>query len=97
VNNITKRYNLFKCFIAEAKKITSGYKIKDRCCRVLLAAHSSIQHNDYISRNNPEEVIGGADIQPFIDRSLAMLPGEEIIHVLPQESSKLMVSPKPRQ
>jgi cell division protein FtsA len=46
----------------------------------------SIQHTDYISRNNPEEVIGGADIQLLIDQvnKLAM-PGEEIIHVLPQE------------
>jgi cell division protein FtsA len=42
----------------------------------------SIQHTDYISRNNPEEVIGGADIQLLIDQvnKLAMLPGEEIIH-----------------
>jgi cell division protein FtsA len=40
----------------------------------------SIQHTDYISRNNPEEVIGGADIQLLIDQvnKLAMLPGEEI-------------------
>jgi cell division protein FtsA len=47
----------------------------------------SIQHTDYISRNNPEEVISGADIQLLIDQvnKLAMLPGEEIIHVLPQE------------
>jgi cell division protein FtsA len=46
----------------------------------------SIQHTDYISRNNPEEVIGGADIQLLIQvNKLAMLPGEEIIHVLPQE------------
>jgi cell division protein FtsA len=36
----------------------------------------SIQHTDYISRNNPEEVIGGADIQLLIDQvnKLAMLP-----------------------
>lgn len=47
----------------------------------------SIQHTDYISRHNPEEAIGGGDIQLLIDQvnKLAMLPGEEIIHVLPQE------------
>jgi hypothetical protein len=45
-------------------------------------------------RNNPEEVIGGADIQLLIDQvnKLAMLPGEEIIHV--HKSLKLMVSLK---
>jgi cell division protein FtsA len=44
----------------------------------------SIQHTDYISRNNPER--GGGDTL-LIDQvnKLAMLPGEEIIHVLPQE------------
>jgi cell division protein FtsA len=47
----------------------------------------SIQHTDYVIRNNPEEVISGRDIQLLIDQvnKLAMLPGEEIIHVLPQE------------
>jgi hypothetical protein len=35
----------------------------------------SIQHTDYI-RNNPEEVIGGADIQLLIDQvNKFMLPG----------------------
>jgi cell division protein FtsA len=39
------------------------------------------------SVSNPQEVIGGDDIQLLIDQvnKLAMLPGEEIIHVLPQE------------
>jgi cell division protein FtsA len=27
-----------------------------------------LKHTDYISRNNPEEVIGGADIQLLIDQ-----------------------------
>ena len=47
----------------------------------------SIQHTDYVIRSNPEEVISGRDIQLLIDQvnKLAMLPGEEIIHVLPQE------------
>jgi cell division protein FtsA len=50
----------------------------------------SIQHTDYISRNNPEEV-SGADIQLLIDQvnKLAMLP-EEIIHVY-HKNLKLMV------
>jgi cell division protein FtsA len=47
----------------------------------------SIQHSDYISRSNAEEVIGDKDIDLLINQvhKLAMLPGEEIIHVLPQE------------
>jgi cell division protein FtsA len=51
-----------------------------------IAGHiRSIQHTDYI-RSNPQ-VIGGDDIQLLIDQvnKLAMLPGEEIIHVLPQK------------
>jgi cell division protein FtsA len=51
--------------IQEAEN-NSGYKIKD----VVVSKHirSIIQHNDYISRNNPEEVIGGDDIQLQIDQ-----------------------------
>jgi cell division protein FtsA len=47
----------------------------------------SIQHTDYISRKNPEEVIGEYDIEQLTCQvqNLSMLPGEEIIHALPQE------------
>jgi cell division protein FtsA len=47
----------------------------------------SLQHSDYITRDNPDEVIGDKDIKDLIDNvhKLVMLPGEEIIHVLPQE------------
>ena len=47
----------------------------------------SIQHSDYISRDNSESVIDNKDIEQLINQvhKLAMLPGEEIIHVLPQE------------
>jgi cell division protein FtsA len=47
----------------------------------------SIQHSDYISRKNPDEVIGEYDIELLTSQvqNLAMLPGEEIIHALPQE------------
>jgi cell division protein FtsA len=46
-----------------------------------LQVHHAVFNTDYISRNNPEEVIGGADIQLLIDQvnKLAMLPGEEIM------------------
>src|SRR5690606_9350917 len=65
----------------------SGYKIKDVVVGIAGQHIRSIQHSDYISRSTAEEVIGGEDIQQLVDKvnKLAMLPGEEIIHVLPQE------------
>ena len=86
VNNITQTIQSIQQAVLEAEE-NSGYKIND--CVVGIAGQHirSIQHTDYISRSNPEEVISGKDIQLLIDQvnKLAMLPGEEIIHVLPQE------------
>ncbi len=47
----------------------------------------SLQHSDYITRPNSENVIDENDIDRLINQvhKLVMLPGEEIIHVLPQE------------
>ncbi|RZJ29791.1 MAG: cell division protein FtsA [Flavobacterium sp.] len=86
VNNITQTIQSIQQAVAEAEA-DSGYKIKDVVVGIAGQHIRSIQHSDYISRSNPEEVIGGADIQLLIDQvnKLAMLPGEEIIHVLPQE------------
>ena len=86
VNNITQTIQSIQQAIQEAEN-NSGYKIKDVVVGIAGQHIRSIQHTDYISRTNPEEVIGGADIQLLIDQvnKLAMLPGEEIIHVLPQE------------
>ncbi|WP_414000197.1 cell division protein FtsA [Flavobacterium sp. W1B] len=86
VNNITQTIQSIQQAINEAEN-NSGYKIKDVVVGIAGQHIRSIQHTDYISRDNPEEVIGGADIQLLIDQvnKLAMLPGEEIIHVLPQE------------
>ena len=86
VNNITQTIQSIQQAIHEAEN-NSGYKIKDVVVGIAGQHIRSIQHTDYISRSNPEEVIGGDDIQLLIDQvnKLAMLPGEEIIHVLPQE------------
>lgn len=86
VNNITQTIQSIQQAILEAEN-NSGYKIKDVVVGIAGQHIRSIQHSDYISRSNPEEVIGGSDIQRLIDQvnKLAMLPGEEIIHVLPQE------------
>ena len=86
VNNITQTIQSIQQAVMEAEE-NSGYKIND--CVVGIAGQHirSLQHTDYISRSNPDEVISGKDIQLLIDQvnKLAMLPGEEIIHVLPQE------------
>ena len=46
-----------------------------------------MQHSDYITRKDSEEVIGEDDVDMLCGQvhKLIMLPGEEIIHVLPQE------------
>ena len=47
----------------------------------------SLQHSDYITRSDPDKVIEDADIESLKENvhKLVMMPGEEIIHVLPQE------------
>ena len=47
----------------------------------------SLQHSDYITRTNSQEVISQEDVERLIQQvyKLVMLPGEEIIHVLPQD------------
>ena len=47
----------------------------------------SLQHQDYITRENPEEFIDSNDVEKLHDnvKKLILLPGEEIIHVLAQE------------
>ncbi|WP_282787768.1 cell division protein FtsA [Flavobacterium croceum] len=86
VNNITQTIQSIQQAILEAEE-NSGYKINDVVVGIAGQHIRSIQSTDYIIRSNPEEVISGADIQTLIDQvnRLAMLPGEEIIHVLPQE------------
>ena len=86
VNNITQTIQSIQQAILEAEE-DSGYKIKDVVVGIAGQHIRSIQHSDYISRSKPEEVIDGRDIDLLINQvhKLAMLPGEEIIHVLPQE------------
>ena len=86
VNNITQTIQSIQQAVMEAEA-NSGYKIKDVVVGIAGQHIRSIQHTDYVSRSNPDEVIGDKDIQLLIDQvnKLAMLPGEEIIHVLPQE------------
>ncbi len=86
VNNITQTIQSIQQAVQEAEA-NSDYKINDVVVGIAGQHIRSIQHSDYISRPNAEEVIGDADIDKLIGQvhKLAMLPGEEIIHVLPQE------------
>ena len=86
VNNITQTIQSIQQAILEAES-DSGYKINDVVVGIAGQHIRSIQHSDYISRPNADEVIDDEDIDALIGQvhKLAMLPGEEIIHVLPQE------------
>jgi cell division protein FtsA len=86
VNNITQTIQSIQQAILEAES-DSGYKINDVVVGIAGQHIRSIQHSDYISRSNADEVIDEEDIDALIGQvhKLAMLPGEEIIHVLPQE------------
>ncbi|QBN18732.1 cell division protein FtsA [Flavobacterium nackdongense] len=86
VNNITQTIQSIQQAVLEAQT-KSGYKINNVVVGIAGQHIRSIQHSDYIIRTNAEEVISHSDIDLLIGQvnKLAMLPGEEIIHVLPQE------------
>lgn len=86
VNNITQTIQSIQAAVQEAEE-KSGYVIRDVVVGIAGQHIRSIQHSDYISRDNADSVIDHSDIEQLIQQvhKLAMLPGEEIIHVLPQE------------
>ena len=86
VNNITQTIQSIQQAVEDANT-NSGLQISDVVVGIAGQHIRSIQHSDYITRENPESVIDEEDIQRLIQQvyKLVMLPGEEIIHVLPQE------------
>ena len=60
VNNITQTIQSIQAAISEAEN-NSGYRINDVVVGIAGQHIRSIQHTDYISRKNPEEVIGEYD------------------------------------
>jgi len=86
VNNITQTIQSIQQAVDDANT-NSGLQISDVVVGIAGQHIRSIQHSDYITRENPESVIDEEDIQLLIQQvyKLVMLPGEEIIHVLPQE------------
>ena len=86
VNNITQTIQSIQAAAQEAEVI-SGKKITSVVVGIAGQHIRSLHHSDYITRTNADEVIDEADIERLKNQvfKLVMLPGEEIIHVLPQE------------
>ena len=86
VSNITQTIQSIQMAVDEAIAI-SGIKISDAVVGIAGQHIRSLQHSDYITRPNAEEVIDDEDLEKLEKQvyKLVMLPGEEIIHVLPQE------------
>ena len=86
VANIDKTVESIKIAIAEAEQKT-GVKIGSVYVGVAGQHIKSIQHKGSIIRDNKDDVISKEDIRRLIGnmRKLPMKPGEDIIHVLPQD------------
>ena len=86
VNNITQTIQSIQQAIQDAET-ASGEKITEVIVGIAGQHIRSLQHSDYITREDSETVIGEGDIDMLCNQvfKLVMLPGEEIIHVLPQE------------
>ena len=86
VNNITQTIQSIQQAVEEAKNLCED-NIEEVVVGIAGQHIRSLQHSDYITRPNPEKVISQEDIDKLILQvyKLVMLPGEEIIHVLPQE------------
>lgn len=86
VNNITQTIQSIQQAVQDAET-SSGMKIKEVVVGIAGQHIRSLQHSDYITRPNGEDVISEADIDRLCNQvhKLVMLPGEEILHVLPQD------------
>ncbi|TLP80919.1 cell division protein FtsA [Maribacter sp. ACAM166] len=86
VNNITQTIKSIQQAVEEAEA-NSGLKIGSVVVGIAGQHIRSLQHSDYITRKDSEEVIDEEDVDSLCNQvhKLIMLPGEEIIHVLPQE------------
>ena len=85
VNNITQTIQSIQQAVSQAEAV-SNVKIDEVTVGIAGQHIRSLQHSDYITRSNAEQVINEDDIDRLINQvhKLVMLPGEEIIHVLPR-------------
>src|SRR5210317_2056007 len=86
VNNITQTVQSIQAAVEEAESV-SGVAISEVVAGIAGQHIRSLQTSDYITREAPEEVISEDDLKRLEQqvKKLQMLPGEEIVHVLPQE------------
>tara|TARA_B100000809_G_C15136292_1_gene530762 strand:+ start:2077 stop:3390 length:1314 start_codon:yes stop_codon:yes gene_type:complete len=86
VNNITQTIQSIQQAVQDAET-SSGMKISDVIVGIAGQHIRSLQHSDYITRKDSDIVIDEFDIENLCNQvhKLVMLPGEEIIHVLPQD------------
>ncbi|MBM77743.1 MAG: cell division protein FtsA [Crocinitomicaceae bacterium] len=86
VSNIEKTVQSIRTAVEEAEA-KSGVEIKVVNVGIAGQHIKSLQHRGMITRNSIEEEISQKDIDELIEDmyKLVMMPGEEIIHVLPQE------------
>ncbi len=86
VSNIMQTVNSIKQAVEIAEN-ESGEKVTDVVIGIAGQHIRSLQHTDHIIRDSVTEIIQEKDIDDLINQvhKLVMMPGEEIIHVLPQE------------
>ncbi|MFN4812297.1 MAG: cell division protein FtsA [Bacteroidota bacterium] len=86
VSNIERTVQSIKVAVEEAEQKT-GIPIRKVNVGIAGQHIKSLQHNGIRTRANSESEINQNDIDALIEDmyKLAMLPGEEIIHVIPQE------------
>jgi len=86
VSNIEKTESSIKLAIEEAEE-KAGVEIEEVIVGIAGQHIKSLQHRGIRTRSSLEDEIGQHDIDALVEDmfKLVMLPGEEIIHVLPQE------------
>ena len=86
VSNIDKTVNSIKLALEEVEK-KDNIKIRDVVVGIAGQHIKSLQHRGEIVRDNIEIEIGQNDIDKLKDNmfKLITIPGEEVIHVIPQE------------
>ena len=86
VSNIEKTVQSIRSAVEEAET-KSGMEINVVNVGIAGQHIKSLQHRGMITRDSIEEEISQKDVDELIDDmyKLVMMPGEEIIHVLPQE------------
>ena len=86
VSNIEKTVQSIKLAVQQAEN-KAGAEIKIVNVGIAGQHIKSLQHRGMRTRDNTNEEISQSDIDAIIEDmyKLAMLPGEEIIHVIPQE------------